>query len=74
MVPRLPPPPPLERLDESPPVVHPEYILVDLDGDFLVSGSDEETDLLPHAQQWASDVDFLPGSLVIYKRHAILEI
>ena len=52
----------------------PKYLLVDLEMDMVVAGADEETELLPHAAQWASEEEFTPGSLVIYERKSILEI
>lgn len=73
-VPALPPPPPSDATDCPIPIVLPEYILVDLEGDFLVGGAETEHELLPMAEQWSSDSDFVQGGLAIYKRHAILEI
>lgn len=52
----------------------PRFLLVDLEEDFLVAGAEEETELLPHAVEWARDMDYSPGSLVIYERKSILEI
>lgn len=54
--------------------VAPEFLLVDLEGDFIVAGAETEAELLPHALEWARDEEYTPGGLVIYQRKSLIEV
>ena len=65
---------PPRDLGEAPPVALPTYVLVDVEGDFLVSWAETERELLPHAKAWADNEDFVTGGLAIYRLSSVLEI